>query len=298
MAGCSFFVAGQELEQLVLVEIIGPVGGIGPAADYGELQYAVGQVDYGRSDAYRIEIEHDRDLLPGKEHIARMPVAVDDLLRPRIEAEPVDADARFVVENCQVLGGFLYPRLRGGDVIPAKAGIAAGPGRSVGADGPQVGADDGRVVEAGLERLEFVCEIGEVAVEFGQLQAGVDCGLRRAVVARAGDEFEKLVDVVVQLEDCVVVAAGGQQGRDGEGLLGEVGLDGVGEGDAVEVVLASRAALEQELALVGDDDHFWGAAVAAGQRLDLVNDADVVMAEDAYQLFGRKMCSASGHKDH
>ena len=130
------------------------------------------------------------------------------------------------------------------------------------------------------------------------MPAGVDCGLRRAVVARAGDEFEKLVDVVVQLEDCVVVAAGGQQGRDGEGLLGEMGLDGVGEGDAVEVVLAARAALEQELALVGYDDHFWGTAVAAGQRLDLVDDADVVMAEDAYQLFGRKMCSASGHKNH
>jgi hypothetical protein len=27
-----------------------------------------------------------------------------------------------------------------------------------------------------------------------------------------------------------------------------------------------------------------------------VNDADVVMAEDANQLLGRKMCAASGHK--
>jgi hypothetical protein len=52
-----FFVAGQELEQFVLVEIIGPVGGIGPAADYGELQHAVGKVDYGRGDPNRIEIE-------------------------------------------------------------------------------------------------------------------------------------------------------------------------------------------------------------------------------------------------
>ena len=55
-------------------------------------------------------------------------------------------------------------------------------------------------------------------------------------------------------------------------------------------------ALQQELALVGDDDHFWCTAIAAGQGLYLVDDADVVMAEDAYQLFGRKMCSASGHK--
>ena len=55
-------------------------------------------------------------------------------------------------------------------------------------------------------------------------------------------------------------------------------------------------ALEQELALVGDDDYFGSTAIAAGQGLYLVNDADVVMAEDANQLFGRKMCSASGHK--
>ena len=82
MAGCSFFVAGQELKQLVLVEIIGPVGGIGAAAYDGELQHAVGQVDNGRSDTDRIEVEHYGHLVPGKEHIARMPVAVDDLLRP------------------------------------------------------------------------------------------------------------------------------------------------------------------------------------------------------------------------
>ena len=73
-------------------------------------------------------------------------------------------------------------------------------------------------------------------------------------------------------------------------------LDGVGEGDAVEVVLAAGAALQQELALLGDDDHFGRAAVAAGQGLDLMNDADVVMAEDSYKLLGRKMCAASGHK--
>ena len=70
-----------------------------------------------------------------------MPVAVDDLLGPGIEAQLVGLDAGFVIENRQGLGGGLQPRLRGGDVIPAKAGIAAGPDRSVGADGPQVRAN-------------------------------------------------------------------------------------------------------------------------------------------------------------
>ena len=81
-----FFVAGQELEEFVLVEIIGPVGGIRPAAYYGELQHAVGKIDYCRGDPDRIEVEHDGDLAVGKEHISRMPVAVDDLFGPGIEA--------------------------------------------------------------------------------------------------------------------------------------------------------------------------------------------------------------------
>ena len=42
-------------------------------------------------------------------------------------------------------------------------------------------------------------------------------------------------------------------------------LDGVGEGDARQVVGAAGATLQQELALLGDDDHFGRSAVAAGQ---------------------------------
>lgn len=102
--------------------------------------------------------------------------------------------------------------------------------------------------------------------------------------------------MAVKLQDCVVVAAGGDQARDGEGPGGQVCLDGVGEGDAGQVVLAVGTALQEELALLGDDDHFGRAAVAAGQGFYLVNDADVVMAEDANQLLGRKICAASGHK--
>jgi len=141
-----------------------------------------------------------------------------------------------------------------------------------------------------------VGEIGEVAVEVGQLPAGIDCRFGRAVVSGAGDEFEELVNVAVKLQDCVAVAARGEQTRDGEGPGGKVGLDGVGEGDAVQVVLAAGTAFQEEFALLGDDDHFRSAEVAAGQGFDLLNHADVVMAEDANQLLGRKMCAASGHK--
>ncbi|MHC4508208.1 MAG: hypothetical protein ACYTAO_04505 [Planctomycetota bacterium] len=70
----------------------------------------------------------------------------------------------------------------------------------------------------------------------------------------------------------------------------------MGESDAVEIVFAARTAFEQELALLGDDDHFRRTAIAAGERLDLNDDADVVMAEDASKLLGREMCTASGHR--
>ncbi len=146
-----------------------------------------------------------------------------------------------------------------------------------------------------LEQFRLVGEVGDEPVEVGQAPAGVDGRFGRAVVARAGDELEELVYVVVHLQDGVVVTAGGKQGGDGEALGGEVALDGVGEGDVVEVVLAARAAFEQVLALVGDDDGFWGAAVAADQGLDLQDDADVVVAHYSNELFGRKLCAASGH---
>ncbi len=151
-------------------------------------------------------------------------------------------------------------------------------------------------MKAGLERLPFVGEIGEAPVKVGQLPAGIGCRFGRAVVTSAGDEFEELVDVIVELQDCIVLAASGEQSRNGESLPGQVCLDGVGEGDAIEVVLAAGAAFQEEFALLGDDYHFGRATIAAGQGLDLMNDADVVMAEDANQLLGRKMCTTSGHK--
>ena len=54
----------------------------------------------------------------------------------------------------------------------------------------------------------------------------------------------------------------------------------------VQVVLALRAAFEQEFAPVGNEDHFGDAAIAAGQRFDAVDYTDVVMAEDANELLG------------
>jgi hypothetical protein len=69
----------------------------------------------------------------------------------------------------------------------------------------------------------------------------------------------------------------------------------VREGDAVEIVLAAGAALEQELAPLGYDDHFGRAAVAPGERLYREDYADIVMAQDSDKFFRSEMCAASRH---
>lgn len=100
---------------------------------------------------------------------------------------------------------------------------------------------------------------------------------------------------MVELQGCFVPVAGEKQICDRESMVGQILLDAVGERHSLEVVLALGAPLEQEFALVGDDDHFGSAAISAGQRFETENDADVVMAEDANKLLRRKMCTASGH---
>jgi hypothetical protein len=85
--------------------------------------------------------------------------------------------------------------------------------------------------------------------------------------------------VIVQLEDCGFSILGSEQSAYGKSFFVEMCLDGVGEGDAVEVVFAFWAAFEEELASFGYYDHFWGAFVPCGQWCELSNVADVVMAQ-------------------
>ena len=91
-------IALDELGELVFVEIVGPFVRIRPASDDGELQHGVGQVGDSGGDPDRIEVEQCGDFSFGKEHIAGMPVAVNYLAGPGIEAQLADADARFVIE--------------------------------------------------------------------------------------------------------------------------------------------------------------------------------------------------------
>jgi len=112
-------IALDELVEFVLVEIVGPVGGVRPAADDGELQHAVGKVGNGRGDPDGVEIEHCGDFAFGKEHISRMPVAVDYLPGPGVEVEAADADARFVVQRHERIGSGSHFHIGQGRVFGA-----------------------------------------------------------------------------------------------------------------------------------------------------------------------------------
>lgn len=278
----DFAVAIEEVNQFCLIEIVGPIGGIWAAAHDGELQHAVGQVGHGRCQLDRIEVEHGRDPASGKEHIARVPIAVHDLLGPGIEAEPVDANAGFVVKGQQGVGRQVH-------FLFGCRSLIAGHRFEMPAHG-------GGVVEAPFGRSPRGGEIGEVAMERGQLSARIGGCLGGAVVANARDELEELVDVIVELQDGIVLVASGDERGDGEGLAGQVNLNGVRESHAVGVVCASEPALQEKFALLGGDHDFGHAAIAHRQSFDFVDDAGVVMAEDASQLLRRKMCAASGHQ--
>ncbi len=64
----------------------------------------------------------------------------------------------------------------------------------------------------------------------------------------------------------------------------------------IKVVLASGPAFEQEFAFFGYNDHFRSASVTRRQWRNLVDYANIIMAEDLSQLLGGKMCAAPWHK--
>src|SRR5690606_30673503 len=126
-------------------------------------------------------------------------------------------------------------------------------------------------------------------------------GLEGAVVAGALDVLEELVDAALPLQHRVVVFLGADEVGEGELLLGEVELEGVAEGDLEGVVLAAGAAFEEEHAPVGADEELGGLAGAAGELLDLVEGADVVVGEDDGELVGGESgpaaCAGGGEPD-
>ena len=113
-----------------------------------------------------------------------------------------------------------------------------------------------RVVKDTSQRYRLIGEIGQVLVEFCQMQAGIDSGLGSAVVANACNELEELINVIVELQEGVLFVTGAQKTCEGEIFVGEVGLDGVRKGCSVEVVFAPRAALEEEFPFFSCNCHF------------------------------------------
>jgi hypothetical protein len=88
---------------------------------------------------------------------------------------------------------------------------------------------------------------------------------------------------------------GGHKGRNGKALVGQVALGGMREGHTVEIVLSFGTAFEQELALLGYDDHFGRAAITTGKRFYPKDYANVVVTENPNKLLGTEMRAASGH---
>ena len=151
-----------------------------------------------------------------------------------------------------------------------------------------------RQVVAAAGRLPFAFEVLEQLVVQRQHAAAVERRLQRLRVALAGDVLEQLVDAVAPLEHRVVVFLGADQVRQRELLAGQVKLQGVAEGDLERVVLAAGAALEQELALLADDQQLGGLARALGVVDDGVDDADVEVRQDDGQFFGAERLAAAG----
>jgi hypothetical protein len=74
-------------------------------------------------------------------------------------------------------------------------------------------------------------------------------------------------------------------------------LDGVCEGNMVEIVFAGGAALEDEPTPVGHQRPLGRSLIAGAERLVVPNGAEPIMTEHLFQLPVIEMGSASGHTD-
>jgi len=217
-----------------------------------------------------------------------VPVAVDDLPLPGLEAEAIDAVAGPVVTDEQ--------RPDDGPGLVPRAGPPAR------ADQLEVPTDHSRVMEARIRRPTAPGRVypgerhaDQVLVEDRQLPPRLARSLRRAIAARAIHEPEEFVDVVFETQRGHVVIDGRQQGCHGEGPLGQVLLDRLGESDAGQVVPAAGPALEQKRPFLRRHHDLRRPPIPARQRRHPVHHPDIVVAQHLHQLFRRKMCSTSDH---
>ena len=84
--GRELLVAADEAFEAGFVEVVGPVGGVVGAAEDGELEGAVGEVDDALLEAGGVVVDDGDDFALVEEDVSGMPVAVDDLGGPVVEA--------------------------------------------------------------------------------------------------------------------------------------------------------------------------------------------------------------------
>ena len=78
----DFVVAADESFEAGFVDVVGPGGGIVGAAEDGELECAVGDVNDARLEAGGVVVDDGDNFAVAEEHVAGVPVAVDDLRGP------------------------------------------------------------------------------------------------------------------------------------------------------------------------------------------------------------------------
>jgi len=220
-----------------------------------------------------------------KEHVSRVPVAVDDLFGPVVQAHRVGALGAVPVRLLQV---------RDGPVQDARLGPGLQRQR---ADRLTDGLADGFGVVVTAARGAVVApELRQQLVIQAQYATGVLGGLQRAVVSSRLDVFEHLVDAVFPHQHRVVLATGADQVRQGKVLPRQVKLELMGEGDPADVLLAAGAALEEEPPALGADDDLRRAARAPREFGDGFDDAQVVVAQADGQFGGPESLALKAHE--
>ncbi len=154
-------IAAEETLEAGFIEIIGPFGDIVVAADDGELKRSVGDVDDTREEAGAVVVDDRDDAIVAEEHVAGMPVGVNDLLGPVVDAERLHFFGGFAVggeEEGEQLGDFAI-----------FVGV-----RNIGGNGAQAGLDCGGRVIAAAGGLPFAFEFFKQLVIEGQDAAAVE----------------------------------------------------------------------------------------------------------------------------
>jgi hypothetical protein len=289
--GGELFIAADEAFEAGFVEIVGPGGGVVGAAEDGELEGAVGEIDDALLETCGIVVDDGDDFAFVEEDIAGVPVAVDDLGGPVVETGGIDFFVGRGVGVAEVAEG--GAEFVGVGVVGALEALEGG------GDLVDGGEDGGGVVVGAFGNFELGFVIFDEGVVAGKDAAGVEGGFEGVVVGVAVEVFEKFVDVAVVLDHGVVVFAGADEVGEGEVFGGEEVLEGVGEGDFEGVVFALGAAFEEELAALAGDEEFGGLAGAARVVLDGGDVADVEMAEDDGQFVGGEFFAvAHGGEDN